>query len=69
MIALFSAVTNSPLASLVLGFELFGFEGMAFYLIAISVGYMESGYYGLYHSQTVKYSKTEPEKINQKVKE
>lgn len=69
MIALFSAVTNSPLASLVLGFELFGFEGMPFYLIAISIGYMESGYYGLYHSQKVKYSKTEPEEINQKVKE
>lgn len=69
MIALFSAVTNSPLASLVLGFEMFGFEGMPFYLIAISIGYMESGYYGLYHSQKVKYSKTEPEEINQRVKE
>lgn len=68
MIALFSAVTNSPLASLVLGFELFGFEGMSFYLIAVSVGYMQSGYYGLYHSQNVKYSKTKPEKIDQKVK-
>lgn len=69
MIALFSAVTNSPLASLVLGFEMFGFEGMPFYLIAISIGYMESGYYGLYHSQNLKYSKTEPEEINLKVKE
>lgn len=69
MIALFSAVTNSPLASLVLGFELFGFEGMPFYLIAIAIGYMESGYYGLYHSQNLKYSKTEPEEINQHVKE
>lgn len=69
MIALFSAVTNSPLASLVLGFELFGFEGMPYYLIAVAIGYMESGYFGLYHSQTVKYSKMEPEEINQKVKE
>lgn len=69
MIALFSAVTNSPLASLVLGFELFGFEGMPYYLIAIAIGYMESGYFGLYHSQTVKFSKMEPEEINQKVQE
>lgn len=69
MIALFSAVTNSPLASLVLGFELFGFEGMPYYLIAVAIGYMESGYFGLYHSQTVKYSKMEPEEINQKIKE
>ena len=67
MIALFSAVTNCPLASLLLAFELFGFEGMAFYLIASAIGYMESGYFGLYHSQTVVYSKTEPEKIDKSV--
>jgi H+/Cl- antiporter ClcA len=67
MLALFSAVTNSPLATLLLGFELFGFEGMAFYLIAVAIGYMESGYFGLYHSQVVKYSKLEPEEINKRV--
>lgn len=66
MIALFSAVTNSPLAALVLGFELFGFEGMPYYLIAISIGYMESGYFGLYHSQIVVNSKTSPETVNRK---
>ena len=49
--------------------ELFGFEGMPYYLIAVAIGYMESGYFGLYHSQTVKYSKMEPEEINQKVRE
>lgn len=67
MIALFSAVTNSPLAALVLGFELFGFEGMPYYLVAVSIGYMESGYFGLYHSQIVVNSKTSPETVNQKV--
>ncbi len=69
MIALFSAVTNSPLASLVLGFELFGFEGMPYYLIAVAIGYAASGYFGLYHSQIVKYAKLEPEQIDQKVRE
>lgn len=62
MVALFSAVTNSPLASLVLGFELFGFEGMPFYLIAVAIGYSQSGNGGLYHSQKIKNSKFFPEK-------
>lgn len=61
MVALFSAVTNSPLASLLLGFELFGFEGMPFYLIAVAIGYSQSGTGGLYHSQKLKYSKFLPE--------
>lgn len=68
MIAMFSAVTNSPLASLVLGFELFGFQGMPFYLLAVAISYMESGYYGLYGGQTVVFSKTAPEAIHQDVK-
>lgn len=62
MVALFSAVTNSPLASLVLGFELFGFEGMPFYLIAVAIGYSQSGNGGLYHSQKIRGSKLLPEK-------
>lgn len=69
MLALFSAMTNSPLATLVLGFEMFGFEGMPFYLLAVAIGYMQSGYYGLYKGQKVMYSKTEPEYINKHVKE
>lgn len=68
MLALFSAMTNSPLATLVLGFELFGFEGMPFYLLAVAIGYLESGYYGLYKGQKVMYSKTQPEYINQRTK-
>lgn len=54
MVALFSAVTNCPLASLLLGLELFGAEGMAFYLIAAVTGYSLSGRGGLYHSQCIK---------------
>ena len=68
MLALFCAMTNSPLATLVMGFELFGFEGMPFYLLAVAIGYLESGYYGLYKGQKVMYSKTQPEYINQRTK-
>lgn len=68
MIAMFSAVTNSPLASLVLGFEMFGFEGMPFYLLAVAISYMESGYYGLYHGQIIVFSKTAQEAVHEDVK-
>ena len=64
ILALFCGMTNSPLATLVLGFEMFGFEGMPFYLLAVAIGYLESGYYGLYKGQKVMYSKTQPEYIN-----
>ena len=57
MIALFCGVTNSPITSLLLAFELFGIEGIYFVLIGVAVSYMLSGYYSLYHSQRIMYSK------------
>ena len=51
MVGLFCGVTNCPLASLVISFELFGFEGMPYYLSTIAVSYLLSGRYSLYHSQ------------------
>ncbi|MBP3602807.1 MAG: chloride channel protein [Lachnospiraceae bacterium] len=57
MIALFCGVTNSPITSVLLGFELFGMEGMNYILIGVAVSYMLSGYYSLYHSQKIMYSK------------
>ena len=35
MLALFCGVTNCPIASMLIGFELFGFEGVSYILIAI----------------------------------
>lgn len=57
MIALFCGVTNSPITSLILAFELFGMEGAYFILIGVAVSYMLSGYHSLYHSQRIMYSK------------
>lgn len=57
MIALFCGVTNSPITSLLLAFELFGMDGIYFVLIGVAVSYMLSGYYSLYHSQRIMYSK------------
>ena len=59
-------MTNSPFSSMLLCFELFGFEGMPYYAFAIAVSFTLSGYYGLYTSQKFPYSKTEALFINRK---
>ncbi|MBQ2989923.1 MAG: chloride channel protein [Clostridia bacterium] len=64
MIGVFCGVTNCPITSLLISFELFGFEGMPYYLTTVAVSYMLSGYYGLYHAQKIMYSKTETHFIN-----
>lgn len=64
MVGVFCGVTNCPVTSLLIAFELFGFEGMPFYLITIAVSYMLSGYFGLYNSQRIMYSKTQTQFVN-----
>ncbi len=68
MVGLFCGVTNCPLTSLLISFELFGFEGMPYYLVTVAVSYMLSGYYGLYHAQKIMYSKTETNFVNKAAK-
>lgn len=64
MISLFCGVTNCPISSLLISFELFGFEGMPYYLVAVAFSYMLSGYSGLYRSQKIMYSKYKTDFIN-----
>lgn len=64
MASLFCGVTNCPITSLLISFELFGYEGMPYYLLAIAFSYMLSGYYGLYSSQRIMYSKYRTKYIN-----
>lgn len=66
--AMFAGVVNCPLASVVLAIELFGGEGIIYYAIASGISYMLSGYYGLYSSQNIVYSKLRAEYINRKTK-
>lgn len=68
MAAVFCGVTNCPISTLLISFEMFGFEGMLYYAIAVSVSYMLSGYYSLYHDQKIMYSKVKTEFINRKSK-
>ncbi|WP_035779260.1 chloride channel protein [Butyrivibrio sp. MC2013] len=57
MVSVFCGATNCPVASLLIAFEMFGFEGMPYYLITISLSYAISGYISLYGAQVIKYSK------------
>ena len=62
--ALFCGVTNAPLSSLLICIELFGAEAMPYFLLSIAFSYMVSGYYGLYSSQKIVYSKYKSDFIN-----
>lgn len=64
MSSMFCGVTNCPISSLLISFELFGYEGMPYFLLAIAFSYMLSGYYGLYRSQKILYSKFKTYYIN-----
>ena len=59
MVSVFCGVTNCPVTALLIGFELFGFTHAPYYLIAISISYMLSGHYSLYHTQRILYPKVE----------
>ena len=64
MTAVFCGVTNCPITSLLISFELFGYDGMPYFLLAVAFSYMLSGYFGLYRSQKIVYSKYKTSYIN-----
>ena len=66
--ALFCGVTNCPISSLFICFELFGFKGMPYYLLAIALSYTFSGYHSLYSSQKIMYSKFHNKYVNRDTK-
>ena len=64
MISLFFGLINCPITSLLISFELFGYDGMPYFRLAIAFSYMLSGCFGLYHSQKIVYSKYKKNYIN-----
>ena len=66
MVSVFCGVTNCPLTSLLLAYELFGGQGLPLFALSCAVAYMLSGYYGLYSEQKIVYSKFRPEFIDKK---
>ena len=55
--ATFCGAVNCPVASIFLSIELFGGSGIVFFAVACAVSFALSGYYGLYSSQKIVYSK------------
>ena len=66
--AVFCGVTNSPITSFIICLELFGMDGAPYFLLAVALSYMLSGYYGLYSSQKIIYSKYKSNYINTRTK-
>ena len=56
-VALFCGVVNCPIASLLLGIEVFGTDSTLVFAVVCAVSFMMSGYSGLYKSQKFAYSK------------
>lgn len=68
MIAHFCGVTNCPLTSILLAYELFGGTGLPLFGLICAVSYMLSGYSGLYSEQKIMYGKLRPEFIGRKAR-
>ena len=64
MIALFSAATNCPIASLLIAMEMFRGDGLPYFTVTVALAFVLSGYYGLYGTQRFIYSKTKNEYID-----
>ena len=57
MTGLFCGVTNCPVASILLSFELFGGDSLVLFALCCSVSYMLSGHYSLYTVQRLEQDK------------
>ena len=64
LISVFCGAVNCPVASIILSVELFGSQGLVYFALACGIAYMLSGYFGLYSSQKIMYSKLRAEFIN-----
>ena len=68
LICVFCGAVNCPVASIILSVELFGSGELLYFALACGISYMLSGYFGLYSSQKIMYSKTRAEFINRYAK-
>lgn len=64
LVAVFCGAVNCPIASIILSVEMFGSSELIYFALACGISYMLSGYFGLYSSQKIIYSKTRAEFIN-----
>jgi H+/Cl- antiporter ClcA len=64
MVSVFCGVTNCPLTALIMSVELFNSSALQYYMLCIALSYLLSGYYSLYNSQRIVYSKYKTVYIN-----
>lgn len=69
LIATFCGAVNCPIASMIMSLELFGDGGFVYFAVACAVSYTLSGYYSLYSSQKIVYSKTKAKYVNADTKQ
>ncbi len=62
--ALFCAAVNCPIASLFLAMELFGTADLPLFALAVAVSFVLSGYFSLYSSQRIVFSKVKQREID-----
>ncbi len=65
MIAMFCGVTNCPITSIILGIELFGSEGMIYFMTAVLATHLFTGKFGLYSGQRIVFSKLDDEAVEE----
>lgn len=58
LVGVFAGATNTPVASFVLGIEMFGVEGAPYLFMACAISYIFSGHTGIYTSQKIGVSKS-----------
>ena len=66
LVCVFCGATNALIPSILLGFELFGGQGLELIALGCGVCYMLSGHHGLYSSQTFVTNKLRPEYASHK---
>lgn len=60
LLGVFCSVVNTPLATMFLGIELFGADGLLYFGIVCAITHMLSGNFSLYSSQQILYDKSKP---------
>lgn len=68
LVATFCGAVNCPIASIFLSLELFGDKGLIYFTVVCAISYTLSGYYSLYSSQKIVYSKTKAMFVNANTK-
>ncbi len=57
LVSVFCGVTNCPVTSMFIAFELFGMGGSLYFLLSVALSYMLSGHSSLYGNQTLAFAK------------